>query len=135
MPGTTPCRWPVCWRRARQLRCVFFFFKQKTAYEIFTRLEFRRVLFRSLAAPFHPYPKRGGMFSVALSFESPRPDRKSTRLNSSHVKISYAVFCLQKNTPSEYIGPIMKLCMDRRGIYKNTTYITTNRVVFFLMMR
>src|SRR5690606_39421014 len=26
-------------------------------------------------------------------------DRKSTRLNSSHVKISSAVFCLQKNTP------------------------------------
>src|SRR5207302_9028575 len=25
-------------------------------------------------------------------------DRKSTRLNSSHVKISYAVFCLKKNT-------------------------------------
>src|SRR5690606_40203264 len=25
-------------------------------------------------------------------------DRKSTRLNSSHVKISYAVFCLQKQT-------------------------------------
>src|SRR5207249_5434050 len=28
---------------------VFFFFKQKTAYEIETRLEFRRVLFRSPA--------------------------------------------------------------------------------------
>src|SRR5690606_41988949 len=26
----------------------------------------------------------------------PHPDRKSTRLNSSHVKISYAVFCLKK---------------------------------------
>src|SRR5690606_39921128 len=26
------------------------------------------------------------------------PDRKSTRLNSSHVKISYAVFCLKKKT-------------------------------------
>src|SRR5699024_11669237 len=25
-----------------------------------------------------------------------RPDRKSTRLNSSHVSISYAVFCLEK---------------------------------------
>src|SRR3989442_12974599 len=25
-----------------------------------------------------------------------RRDRKSTRLNSSHVRISYAVFCLQK---------------------------------------
>src|SRR5271165_5893911 len=31
---------------------------------------------------------------------NPRPvtDRKSTRLNSSHVKISYAVFCLKKKT-------------------------------------
>src|SRR5690606_40909852 len=31
-----------------------------------------------------------------------RGDRKSTRLNSSHVKISYAVFCLKKkNTDQE----------------------------------
>src|SRR5690554_7380173 len=30
-----------------------------------------------------------------------REDRKSTRLNSSHVRISYAVFCLKKkNKPS-----------------------------------
>src|SRR5256885_2627177 len=29
---------------------------------------------------------------------SPRPDRKSTRLNSSHLVISYAVFCLKKKT-------------------------------------
>src|SRR5690554_7631105 len=29
---------------------------------------------------------------------SPGPDRKSTRLNSSHVRISYAVFCLKKKT-------------------------------------
>src|SRR5699024_11326951 len=27
------------------------------------------------------------------------PDRKSTRLNSSHVSISYAVFCLKKKKP------------------------------------
>src|SRR5690349_23787387 len=27
-----------------------------------------------------------------------RADRKSTRLNSSHVEISYAVFCLKKKT-------------------------------------
>src|SRR3712207_8504852 len=26
----------------------------------------------------------------------PQPDRKSTRLNSSHANISYAVFCLKK---------------------------------------
>src|SRR5256885_9234974 len=29
-------------------------------------------------------------------FTSPRTDRKSTRLNSSHLVISYAVFCLKK---------------------------------------
>src|SRR5690349_22996214 len=29
-----------------------------------------------------------------------RQDRKSTRLNSSHVEISYAVFCLKKKKPT-----------------------------------
>src|SRR3712207_8747092 len=29
-----------------------------------------------------------------------RPDRKSTRLNSSHANISYAVFCLKKKKES-----------------------------------
>src|SRR5690349_22576676 len=31
-------------------------------------------------------------------------DRKSTRLNSSHVEISYAVFCLKKKKESETRG-------------------------------
>src|SRR3712207_8836012 len=30
-----------------------------------------------------------------------RPDRKSTRLNSSHANISYAVFCLKKKKKNE----------------------------------
>jgi GTP-binding protein LepA len=30
--------------------------------------------------------------------------------------------------PTEYVGNIMKLCMDRRGIYKNTTYLDPTRV-------
>src|SRR5690606_39839154 len=34
--------------------------------------------------------------SATLGAEQPLLDRKSTRLNSSHVKISYAVFCLKK---------------------------------------
>src|SRR5699024_11570719 len=34
-------------------------------------------------------------FYIAIWFEK-RIDRKSTRLNSSHVSISYAVFCLKK---------------------------------------
>src|SRR5690606_39646963 len=32
-------------------------------------------------------------------------DRKSTRLNSSHVKISYAVFCLKKKKPYYQASP------------------------------
>src|SRR2546430_3420013 len=31
-----------------------------------------------------------------------RPDRKSTRLNSSHSQISYAVFCLKKKKKTEH---------------------------------
>jgi GTP-binding protein LepA len=30
-------------------------------------------------------------------------------------------------TPSDYVGSIMKLAMDKRGIYKNTTYIDPTR--------
>src|SRR5699024_7739707 len=34
--------------------------------------------------------------------EEPAPDRKSTRLNSSHVSISYAVFCLKKKNKDNH---------------------------------
>src|SRR5690554_7010829 len=48
-------------------------------------------------------PSQGRSTGTTLSAPRPRrgantaaPDRKSTRLNSSHVRISYAVFCLKK---------------------------------------
>src|SRR5690554_7463845 len=52
----------------------------------------------------HPLFVRGAQLRHAYVFGrgirvsglSPRADRKSTRLNSSHVRISYAVFCLKK---------------------------------------
>src|SRR3989442_9676723 len=49
---------------------------------------FRSAHRRHLATVPHPGPagRRGAR----------RGDRKSTRLNSSHVRISYAVFCLKK---------------------------------------
>src|SRR5256885_5467821 len=37
-----------------------------------------------------------------------RVDRKSTRLNSSHLVISYAVFCLKKKKKKDYI----QLCVE-----------------------
>src|SRR5690349_23071458 len=38
---------------------------------------------------------QGGVLQRAVGAEA-EGDRKSTRLNSSHVEISYAVFCLKK---------------------------------------
>src|SRR2546430_12995352 len=40
-------------------------------------------------------PGRGGL-QIHLAVLDAPPDRKSTRLNSSHSQISYAVFCLKK---------------------------------------
>src|SRR5438874_3991555 len=47
-----------------------------------------------------------------------RQDRKSTRLNSSHVEISYAVFCLKKKNESGPIGCDRGLVIhrDRRDV-------------------
>src|SRR5690554_7575552 len=38
----------------------------------------------------------GGIKNLATADYHTKGDRKSTRLNSSHVRISYAVFCLKK---------------------------------------
>src|SRR5258708_8826764 len=67
-------------------------------------------LFRSLQTAGGPAiaPKSFGEFlagAIARQFPS-RRDRKSTRLNSSHQIISYAVFCLKKknNSPPKPIN-------------------------------
>src|SRR5690606_40376101 len=46
---------------------------------------------------------REGMTMVCVTHEM--GDRKSTRLNSSHVKISYAVFCLKKKKEAVEAAP------------------------------
>src|SRR5690606_41380528 len=43
-----------------------------------------------------PYRETEGMADGSDAIADWPLDRKSTRLNSSHVKISYAVFCLKK---------------------------------------
>src|SRR5690625_3698984 len=48
------------------------------------------------------------IFSVASTFGivTTSLDRKSTRLNSSHVAISYAVFCLITKSSNSRVGPM-----------------------------
>src|SRR5256885_6043109 len=77
---------------------VFFFFNDPATTEIYTlplhdALPICRAPARSRPGrrrtPAGPSPAR-----ACASF--PTRDRKSTRLNSSHLVISYAVFCLKK---------------------------------------
>src|SRR5207302_10818035 len=51
---------------------------------------------RSSVAQSPPLTPTPPMHSPSTMTGHPPSDRKSTRLNSSHVKISYAVFCLKK---------------------------------------
>src|SRR5256885_12539041 len=53
-------------------------------------------LFRSLLELARVLEEVDDFGDLLLGFLDPREDRKSTRLNSSHLVISYAVFCLKK---------------------------------------
>src|SRR5690554_7370560 len=52
-------------------------------------------------APIPPPPLRWFGVQRVRDGARARTDRKSTRLNSSHVRISYAVFCLKKKTTKQ----------------------------------
>src|SRR5579885_3711839 len=73
-----------------RLLCHFFFFNDTATTEIYT-LSLHDALPISRPSPWTPRT------CCTCSTRAGRPrDRKSTRLNSSHVSISYAVFCLKK---------------------------------------
>src|SRR5688500_19767079 len=47
-------------------------------------------------------PVLGLLVCLRALLEAEHGDRKSTRLNSSHLVISYAVFCLKKKKKNDY---------------------------------
>src|SRR2546430_4163532 len=57
-------------------------------------------LFRSLL----PFGVNTGQIDIPLCVNMNPGDRKSTRLNSSHSQISYAVFCLKKKKKEQNTG-------------------------------
>src|SRR3712207_7746815 len=90
--------------------CFFFFFNDTATTEIYT-LSLHDALPIYAASPKQPDPHRragrrqdGGGRGAGAAHRGRRraggaaqgEDRKSTRLNSSHANISYAVFCLKK---------------------------------------
>src|SRR2546430_13738342 len=93
---------------------VFFFFNDTATTEIYTLSLHDALpisaLPRVLQRPAHVQGGRAPRPRVAVGDDAPalgardphrdRGDRKSTRLNSSHSQISYAVFCLKKKNTS-----------------------------------
>src|SRR2546422_1280728 len=94
---------------------VFFFFNDSATTEIYPLSPTRRSSDLALArlgdgGPSGLEDKRlsrldlvAGLFSAAPALLS-YLDRKSTRLNSSHGYISYAVFCLKKKKRSQQVN-------------------------------
>src|SRR5437773_12514109 len=72
---------------------IFFFFNDTATTEIYTLSLHDALPISSQAYGFWERPWRRRQRSLTMLS---RQDRKSTRLNSSHITISYAVFCLKK---------------------------------------
>src|SRR6202043_4237096 len=80
-------------------RLYFFFFFLMIRRPPRSTLFPYTTLFRS-----HLSPEDDSMSTGPKIAASPSPlDRKSTRLNSSHVRISYAVFCLKKKKNNIFV--------------------------------
>src|SRR5471030_3477286 len=79
---------------------VFFFFNDTATTEIYTLSlhDALPILNWGLGLGADAYPYETGWKS----------DRKSTRLNSSHLGISYAVFCLKKKKKNKKKSPFKK---------------------------
>src|SRR5256885_9332477 len=81
--------------------CFFFFFNDTATTEIYTlslhdALPILRAAGR-LGYDHVAFAKLGPNYEEAINLLADQVvDRKSTRLNSSHLVISYAVFCLKK---------------------------------------
>jgi GTP-binding protein LepA len=69
---------------------------------------------------FNAFLTDGSEISISAPSEMPDPTMLS-RIEEPFIKA-------QIISKAEYIGPIIGLCMDKRGIIKNQTYLTTDRV-------
>src|SRR5437660_8930975 len=79
------------------LSFFFFFFNDTATTEIYTlSLHDALPIYTSWYQRAVLYASSCCSLSSVLGISPERQDRKSTRLNSSHVAISYAVFCLKK---------------------------------------
>src|ERR1039457_7547495 len=91
--------------------CVFFFFNDTATTEIYTLS-----LHDALPICEHD-PRAACRRPHADSRGSAHGDRKSTRLNSSHLVISYAVFCLKNKRQGQAKGFSLYLTMHNAFVH------------------
>src|SRR5260221_10329077 len=84
-------------------------------------------LFRSVSD--RSFLNMGGRFPTVRVPVISGGDRKSTRLNSSHTVISYAVFCLKKKKERGYNAHVVKILIFA------AERVSKRSVVGFLIMR
>src|SRR5215204_6914125 len=80
---------------------VFCFFNDPATTEIYTLSLHDALPISSAAAKARP----ADTAEASAETHAPQRDRKSTRLNSSHTVISYAVFCLKKKKKKHNLIP------------------------------
>src|SRR2546430_13510489 len=89
---------------------TFFFFNDTATTEIYT-------LSLHDALPIWAACNNNGLFPIiatGLKLPATHTDRKSTRLNSSHSQISYAVFCLKKKNNTK----ALTVCIIREMTFR-----------------
>ena len=75
---------------------------------------------------YHAYLSNGTDYVVNNPSDFPDPSRMD-RIEEPFIKATII-------TKSEFIGPIMSLCINKRGIIKNQSYLTTDRVELIFEM-
>tara|TARA_B100002019_G_scaffold51204_1_gene43574 strand:+ start:2550 stop:4346 length:1797 start_codon:yes stop_codon:yes gene_type:complete len=71
---------------------------------------------------YHAYSKKEPSTSILVNNPSDLPDpSRLDRVEEPYIKASII-------TKSDFIGNVMSLCIEKRGVIKNQTYLTTSRV-------
>src|SRR2546430_12466731 len=96
---------------------LFFFFNDTATTEIYT-------LSLHDALPISSLPRSSARRPrpTACCWRATLTDRKSTRLNSSHSQISYAVFCLKKKKHDELLAREYKNYIVLHEVLRETFY-------------
>ena len=71
---------------------------------------------------YHAYTKKDGNNSIIVNTPSDLPEPTYLdRVEEPYINASIT-------TKADFVGPVMNLCIEKRGILKNQTYLTTQRV-------